>query len=192
MKETSRSLKVYFIIIGLLGASGSLLQIFIGVAFASTIYTVGALFVSLFYYFLAFLFLYFGIEMHRFLKDSPKTLIGFLIFGLVVNALYGLLLGGVSLASFVTTVVIGCYLIYNINKISKRESDLEEKINKQSTNKQILVTTGILVIVLTVGTVGISTLFTSQKDYLQQVIKEMEEAVEKGEIEELLEEQSRY
>jgi hypothetical protein len=186
MKETSKSLKIYFLFFGLLGATVSLLQVFAGIAFFSNIYTVPALFVSLLYYVLAFFFIYFGIEMYRFLRDSPKTLIYFLASVLAINTVYSLLAGELFSISFAIAIVIVCYLIYNINKISKEERNLEEKISKQSTKKQILVIIGILIILLLVGTLGISTLFISQKDHFQEIVKELEEAKEKGELEEAL------
>ncbi len=187
MKETAKSLKVYFIVIGLLGAIGSLLRVFVGIGIIPSIYTVTALFFELFYYVLAFFFIYFGIEMYRFLKDSPKTLIRFLIFVLVINSTLSILSGELFILYFAGAIAIGCYLIYNINKISKKEGDLEEKISKQSTKKQILVITGILVTLLIAGMVGMSVLFTNQKDYLQETIKELEEAKERGELKEMLE-----
>jgi len=187
MKETSKSLKTYFIVIGLLGAIGSLLQAFMVIAFFSSVYTVSALIVLFFYYILAFFFLYFGIEMYRFLKDSPKTLVHFLVFALVINLVYSFLLGELFSISSVAVVVIGCYLIYNINKNSKEKSNLEEKISKQSTKKETMVIAGILIVLLIAGTVGIRNLFISQKDYLQETIKDLREARERGELEEALE-----
>ncbi len=187
MKESSKSLKVYFIIIALLGIIGSLLQVFLGIAFFSSIYTISALAILLLYYAIGFFFLYFGIEMYRFLKDSPKTLIHFLVFSFVINSIFNFLSGEFLSHYTVGAIAIGCYLIYNINKISKKKDELEERISKQSTKKQIMVIVGILVISLTLGMIIMSNIFTAQKDYSQEIIQELKEAMERGELEETLE-----
>lgn len=114
MKETKKSLKVYFIVIGVIGLAGSIFSLL-----ASNNNVVNII-LSVLNIILAGLFIAFGLKIDDFIKKSPKLLTNFVITFTALNAILYLLAGLYLL--FIVVVLIGWYLIRNIKNLAKVEA----------------------------------------------------------------------
>ncbi len=113
MKETKKSLKTYFILVGILnGVSG----IYITAMTADMLTRIYGIFVLI----IAILYFYYGIKVYDYLQRSPKTLITFVIVSFGISGIFNLLNQGWVM--FVGSILIIWYLVHNIKKLSAQTS----------------------------------------------------------------------
>ena len=106
MKETNKSIKMYFYFVGVFtlysgyssylahGNSSVIIHILFGLAF-----------------------LYFGVKIDYYIKNKTDLLVNFVILNFVINSLAYLMLK--SFSWLIITVAISLYLINNIKRLSK-------------------------------------------------------------------------
>lgn len=109
MRETSKSLRAYFFIVGALGILSAMMGLFIEGDVLSKIFEIIAVITSA-------LFIYYGTKMYYYLSKSPKTLKNFIIISLGIQIIPKLING--QLFFIVGSALVGWYLIHNINKLS--------------------------------------------------------------------------
>lgn len=109
MKETKKSLKIYFIAIGVLGILSGLGGL--------TAEDILAKIISAIILILGILYLYYGIKTYDFLQKSPKILINFVIISVGIKVASSFLTSEWIVA--IISLLIGWYLIHNIKKLSR-------------------------------------------------------------------------
>ena len=118
MKETKKSLKIYFIIIGVLGILSGIKSIAINSDILIKFFGI----VTLVF---AIIFFYYGIKLYDYLQNSPRTLINFVIVALTIPTLLRLING--QFVYVVGAILLGWYLIHNIKKLSIQTNTIENK-----------------------------------------------------------------
>lgn len=118
MRETKKSLKIYFIVVGVLGILSGIGPIAINPDILIKVFGI----ITLVF---AVMFFYYGIKLYDYLQNSPKTLINFVIIALAVQALLRLLSG--QIIYVVGAILLGWYLIYNVKKLSTQTATIENK-----------------------------------------------------------------
>lgn len=109
MKETKKSLKIYLIIVGVLGVLSSM----------GHITTITDILIKGVYIITSLMFIFYGVKFYSYLENSPKTLINFIIISLSVRIIFGLFWGQWGI---LILVLLGWYLIHNIKKLSAQPS----------------------------------------------------------------------
>ncbi len=124
MRETRKSLKVYFIVIGVLGIlAGS--DVFVIEGLEARLGSAFALIGGI-------LFLYYGIKLYRFLEKSPKQLITLVAIVMSLNIIGAL--AAMAWIYMLAYILIGWYLISSIKRLSGRPA--VNSSEKGSTNVQ--------------------------------------------------------
>jgi len=118
MRETKKSLKTYFILVGVFGILSGIVSIAISPDILIKVFGV----VTLIF---AVMFFYYGIKLYDYLQNSPKTLINFVIIALAINALLCLLSG--QIIYVIVPGLVSWYLIHNIKKLSTQTTVIENK-----------------------------------------------------------------
>jgi uncharacterized membrane protein len=113
MKETKKSLKLYFLITGIFAGLSTIYGIFMSPDIATVI-------VSIVFLTIPVMFVYYGIKMYYFLQKSPKTLINFTIIAFAVSTLIYLLSG--EFVNIFFAGLVAWYLIHSIKNISSKPS----------------------------------------------------------------------
>ncbi|TFB08174.1 hypothetical protein E3V08_05145 [Candidatus Atribacteria bacterium MT.SAG.1] len=116
MKETKKSLKAYFLLIGILGILVSIGEVFLYFHILTIIFGFVRITIS-------GLFIYYGIKMYDYLQKSPKTLINFVIITISINAVLYLI--GRQLIYVAVLALLGWYLVHNIKKLSIQQPGQE-------------------------------------------------------------------
>lgn len=118
MKESKKSLKAYFIIVGVLGILSSIGPIAAPVAVIIRLFTAIDLIMSI-------AFLYFGIKFYYYLQNSPKTLNNFVMVYFGIRSLTDLITGqwfDLVLSIVVGYLLLGRYMIRSVNRLSSEMS----------------------------------------------------------------------
>lgn len=110
MRETKKSLKVYFIIAGVLGILSSV----------GPLVTNVDIFIRGIDIVISAMFIFYGVKFYDYLQTSPKTLINFIIISLGIRTVLGLLLGQLGV---ILLILLGWYLTHNIKKLSTQSGD---------------------------------------------------------------------
>lgn len=114
MKETKKSLKVYFIVVGVLGTLSSIGPIALPVGALIKLVAVINLVMSV-------AFFYFGVKFYDYLQNSPKTLNNFVTVYFGVWAFTRLITGqwvSAALTILIGYSLVGRYMIRNVNRLS--------------------------------------------------------------------------
>jgi hypothetical protein len=114
MEETKKSLKAYFIVIGIYGIIVNISEIFLYSEVSFTIFRLIQLFLSS-------LFIYFGVKLYYYLEKSPETLINFVIIIISAMSILYLIAGG--LLHLIVLMLLGWYLVHNIKKLSLQQPE---------------------------------------------------------------------
>lgn len=109
MKETKKSLKIYFLVVGVLGFFSDITMIVTNPDFLVKFFGIVT-------FVFAVMFFYYGIKMYSYIQNSPKTLINFVIIAFAVQILLRLLNG--QIIYIIISALIGWYLIHSIKKLS--------------------------------------------------------------------------
>ncbi len=121
MKETKKSLKIYFIVVAAFGFYSSFSLILANSDMETNLS-------GLVIFVLSSIFLYYGLKLYDYLENSPKTLINFvkIVFG--IDVLIYLLIGKVIHA--VLMGLLAWYLVLNIKRLSNEiiEAKKENKL----------------------------------------------------------------
>ena len=132
MKETPGSLRAYFYLVGaIIIVTG--LVFFIDFAKAEDLFdVVFILLIGIISLVIGIFFAYFGINMEESLLNSPGKLRAFITIVMVINFLIGFLSG--QLTRLIGTLLIGLYLIHNINRLSKelKAKEIKSKAVKEA------------------------------------------------------------
>lgn len=116
MKESRKSLKIYFIIIGVL-ATLSGLGFIVAPNMLEKI-------LSLYSLIFGILFLYYGIKLYDFLQSSPKTLTNLvMIVGIINVILYAISMQWIGV---IISGLLIWYLLHNIQKLSQPHSPIPQ------------------------------------------------------------------
>lgn len=118
MKESKKSLKIYFIIVGILGALSGINLLIIYPEFLIKVFGIVTIV-------LAIMFLYYGIKLYDYLQNSPKTLINFVVIALAIQAVLRLL--GGEFFYVIGIVLLGWYLVQNIKRLSTQTDNIDIK-----------------------------------------------------------------
>ncbi len=119
MKETKKSIRVWFGIMGLLPILFTIIA-FKAINNTNTFGMLGIL-VGLIP---SFAYLYFVVKFNHYLATSPKILINFLIILIIFDVVLFFLAKG-DIFSLLINVIINWYLIRNIKRLSKNEPQLK-------------------------------------------------------------------
>jgi len=126
MKESKKSLKWYFIVIGVLWLWNlSKIGIINGDVVLGIFLLISAIFGGI--------FLYIGVKLNELLNRSQKFIINFLLIELaflVISGLYNIIKGSfvaVNIVSLIISVVITLYLIKNVKELSAPTQIQEQK-----------------------------------------------------------------
>jgi len=109
MKETKKSLKTYFLVVGVLGFLNGIMMILTNPDFLVKFFGIVT-------FIFAVMFFNYGIKMYSYIQNSPKTLTNFVIIAFVVQILLRLLSG--QIIYIIISALLGWYLIHNIKKLS--------------------------------------------------------------------------
>lgn len=109
MKETEKSLRAYFIIVGILGLLSLIISKVLNPEISIGLFSIIELI-------LGAMFIYFGIKMNKYLQDSPKTLVMFVYIAFGITTISHLVVGNFIFA--IIPVLIGWYFVKNIKKLS--------------------------------------------------------------------------
>ena len=118
MKETKKSLKIYFMAVGIIAVLAG----------------VGGIIGNPEIYFKAFgvmtllfgvMFIYYGAKLYKYLQGSPKTLINFVIISLIPQVILRVLTE--EIIYVIGYVLLGWYLVHNIKKLSTQINVIESK-----------------------------------------------------------------
>lgn len=121
IKETKKSLKIYFIIVGIFGIISGIFSI----AISSEIFTI---FLGVITLVVAVMFFYFGIKLHNYLQSSPKTLINFVVIALIIHVILRVLNDQDNQIVYLfMTILLGLYLIRSIKKLSTHNNVAKDK-----------------------------------------------------------------
>lgn len=111
MKETRKSLKIYFILV----ASLTILSIFFlldsELNLITQISQIASVLIAIFY-------LYFGLRINHYLDNSPRTLKSFIITILIINSIFSIILK--QFIYIIGISLLAWYLIHNIDNLSKK------------------------------------------------------------------------
>ncbi len=121
MKETPGSLSAYFIFVGIFTILLAILPSSRGSIAINVIHQI-LIYVS---FIVSGFLIYFGLNMKKYLKKSPKTLKIFILAFFILNIILSQL--SVQLFRLIVGIAIGGYLLDNINKVSKELKDKEIK-----------------------------------------------------------------
>lgn len=117
MKETKKSLKAYFLYVGVLGLVVKAIQIgCIEEEFNALFVIVSIVQISM-----SSLFIYYGIKMYDYLEKSPRTLVNFVVVAGALVGLVQLILG--QFIYLIALVLLAFYLIHNIKKLSAQREN---------------------------------------------------------------------
>ena len=115
MKETKKSLKGYFIVVGILGILTSISPVITAADILTKV-------LSIVLVVLSGMFIFYGIKLYDYLQTSPKVIINFIIISLSAHALLGLLTRQSIMVSLILLplgyIPLGWYLIHNVKKLS--------------------------------------------------------------------------
>lgn len=117
MKETKKSLKVYFMVVGVLNVIFGITSVAMAQGMLNKI--LSALFLVL-----GIMFIYYGVKLYDYMQSSPKTLVNFVLISLAIQAIIKLLSG--QLIYVVGIALVGWYLVHNIKKLSGQTSILKK------------------------------------------------------------------
>lgn len=121
MKETKKSLRAYFLFIGILGILLNVSEVFLNFHTLTIIFgLIGIVICGL--------FIYYGIKMYDYLQKPPKTLINFVIIAISISAVLYLIEG--QLIHVAVLVLIGWYLVHNIRKLSMQQPSKDVADNR--------------------------------------------------------------
>jgi membrane associated rhomboid family serine protease len=118
MRETRKSLKIYFTVVGVLGVLSGVGPM---ISSPNIIIKVFGIINSV----LAIMFIYYGIKLNDYLQNSPKTLINFVVIALVIQVFISLL--GGEIIYVIGACLLGWYLVRNIKKLSAQTAVIENK-----------------------------------------------------------------
>lgn len=121
MKESPGSLSAYFIFVGIITIFLAIMPFVMG---SNTTNVIHQLFIYVSFIVGGFL-IYFGITVKKYLKKSPKILMAFIVFFILFNITLSLLSG--QLIRLIVGLIIGAYLINNIDRLSKEMKAKEIK-----------------------------------------------------------------
>ena len=110
MKETVKSLRIYFIVVGGFNIFYVIKEMIVN----SSALHVG----SILTFAVGVMFIYYGIKLHKYIKHSPKTLMNFTYIVCGLTAVSSFLREQWFLV--VMMIFIAGYLVYSIKKISAR------------------------------------------------------------------------
>ncbi len=120
MKETKKSLKAYFIIVGILGILSGSIEIFSNFdLFLATNFLIKA--INIIAFIPSIIFIFCGFKLYNYLQTSPKTIIILILISLSSHAFLGLLIRQsiiISLLLIPFYILFGWYLINNVKKLS--------------------------------------------------------------------------
>ena len=118
MRETKKSLKAYFIVVGVLGVLFGVGPIIVVPDILFKIFSIITLVIAI-------MFFYYGIKLYDYLQRSPKTLVNFVIISLSVYAILRLIVG--QWIYVIGSILLGWYLIHNIKKLSGQSDIVDNK-----------------------------------------------------------------
>ena len=118
MKETKKSLKIYFVAVGVLSCLSTILGIFMATDVLVIIISIISLIIPV-------MFVYYGIKLYSYMQKSPKTLVNFIIISWGASAILYLMNGKIGVIIF--SGLIAWYLVYNIKKLSTQTSIVDGK-----------------------------------------------------------------
>jgi hypothetical protein len=124
MKETKKSLKSYFLVIGVL-IPMSLLIGKQGINENINNVETFILIIRVIIFLIALMFFYAGLKMNYYINNNPKILVNLVIIFSVFGIIHGFLTGR-SVASLFP-IVAAWYLIRNIKKLSLKDSNKNKK-----------------------------------------------------------------
>ena len=116
MKETRKSLKNYFIFIGVVNA---LYAISLIIALTKAFNVINFLIVAILLT-ISTIFIYFGVNFSKFLDKKSKVLINFVLTVFILNAIFYLLAGNLIVS--VISILLAIYLVRSIKRLSKTAS----------------------------------------------------------------------
>ncbi len=108
-KETKKSIKIYFIFVGILGLLIGLSSIGNNNNYIFGFIALPSLF-----------FIYFGFNFYYYLKKSPKILIKFVFISFTINIIISLI--DQQYFGVIIFILLGWYLIHNIKRISLKSN----------------------------------------------------------------------
>ena len=115
MRETTKSLKGYFIVVGILGVLTSISPVITATDILTKIFSIVLVVLSS-------MFIFYGVKLYEYLQTSPKVIINFIIISLSAHALLGLLTRQSMIVSLILLPLgyfpLGWYLIHNVKKLS--------------------------------------------------------------------------
>ena len=118
MKETRKSLKAYFIVVGILG----ILSIIDPIVMTADILTKAiSITITLV---ISVMFIFYGVKLYDYLQTSPKTIVNFIVISLGIRVLLGLLAGQWII---IVLILLGWYLIHNVKKLSTQPSVVDNR-----------------------------------------------------------------
>ncbi|MDI6821142.1 MAG: hypothetical protein QMD65_03125 [Patescibacteria group bacterium] len=118
MKETKKSLKIYFVVVGILG----LLSVIISIP--ESTFSVELIFIEGIYVVMSVMFIFYGVKFYDYLQRSPKTLINFVFISLGLRTILGLLS---SQWASLALILLGWYLVHNVKKLSTQPSVVDDR-----------------------------------------------------------------
>lgn len=116
MRETKKSLKAYFIVFSVIGFLTSVVGI---INLTGTMSKIS----EAIYMALAAGFIYYGLKLDQYLRNSPQTLKIFVIAAAVIQQVARLLVGGIDLIFMILSALVAWYLVHNINKLSAQDKN---------------------------------------------------------------------
>ena len=117
MKETKKSLKAYFIVVGILGILSSISPVVMTADILTKAINIISIVISA-------MFIFYGVKLYGYLQTSPKTIINFIVISLSIRVLLGLLVGQCII---IVLILLGWYLIHNVKKLSTQPSVVDNR-----------------------------------------------------------------
>ena len=128
MRETKKSLKAYFIIIGILGTLSGIYLLTVSSGCLSIINPVIIRISGAITIILSAMFFYYGIRLYDYLQRSPKTLISFVVIAFIIEVILSFLDKQTNVVIyFAGGGLLSWYLIHSIKKLSTQTNSVGDK-----------------------------------------------------------------